>query len=291
MNARGEFDPPTVVGYRPASAPDSGIATLEIVPERLAITPPKPRTTVVRPEPVAPVSKPQPHDGLIVPAAPLLTLIARLSAGVARADVPKLRSEVIERIHTFDKVAERTGMPPAQVRSARYVLCAAIDEAVMTASWGHASDWSTNSLLNRFHGETWGGENVFSILDRAKAEPVSNLPLLRLIEHVLLLGFEGMHRVREDGRERLEILREDLRHVITRHLAAPPAELSRDWRGTGADGTLRSYLPLWIVFAVAGLLMVCIYSYQRYRLALEAAPVVAQMRALERGAEPAGARP
>ncbi len=244
-----------------------------------------------RPIAAHPVTPAPPGDGLNAAAAPLLDLVARFAAGVAQADIPKLRSEVIARIHAFDRRAERDALPPAQVRSARYVLCAALDEAVMTAPWGQGGDWSTNSLLNRFHGETWGGENVFAILERAKGEPAAQLPLLRLIEHVLLLGFEGMHRVREDGRERLDARREELRHLVGRHLPPPPAELSGEWRGTGADGRLRTYLPLWIVFAVAGLLLVCVYGVQRHRLAAEVAPVVARMRALESLPVPTGAQP
>lgn len=291
MSALAEFDPPTVVGYRPPGPPPSGGHDDTLVrppgPERATAVPPGPPRPVAAP-PVAPAP---PGDGLNAAAAPLLDLVARLAAGVARADIPTLRGEVIDRIHTFDRRAERDALPPAQVRSARYVLCAAIDEAVMTAPWGQGGDWSTNSLLNRFHGETWGGENVFAILERAKGEPAAQLPLLRLIEHVLLLGFEGMHRVREDGRERLDALREELRHLVGRHLPPPAAELSREWRGTGADGRLRSYLPLWIVFAVAGLLLVCVYGFQRYRLAAEVAPVAARMRALESQPVPAGAQP
>lgn len=293
--AAAEFDPPTIVGYRPSGLPRSPDPDDTVGgppgPERPPVARPGPRRPVAVPPATVPAVSPPSRDGLTAAAAPLLDIVARLSTGVVQADIAQLRSKVIERIHAFDRQAERDGLPPAQVRSARYVLCAAIDEAVMTAPWGQAGDWSTNSLLNRFHGETWGGENVFAILERAKNEAAANLPLLRLIEHILLLGFEGVYRVREDGRERLEALREELRHLVGRHLPPPPADLSREWRGTGADGTLRTYLPLWIVFAVAGLLLVCLYSYQRYRLAAEVAPVVARMRALESGAAPAGTQP
>ncbi len=76
-----------------------------------------------------------------------------------------------------------------------------IDEAVMTTPWGAASNWSTHSLLNQFHGETWGGgeEKVFAILDRVRANPVQHLALLKLIDLCLALGFEGKYRVMEGG--------------------------------------------------------------------------------------------
>ncbi|MGC5779942.1 type IVB secretion system protein IcmH/DotU [Methylobacterium sp. NFXW15] len=300
MSASLEFDPPTVIGYRPArlsppggpGLPANGLLDgLDPASPRLpASTPPSAGIDATEAAAQADSGAPSP-DALVAAASPLLTLVARLAGGVAQADVAKLRSEVIDRIYRFDEAAARTGAPPQQVQTARYILCALVDEAVMTTSWGTTSDWSTNSLLNRFHGETWGGENVFAILERAKRDPATNLPLLKLIEAALLLGFEGLYRVREDGRDRLDALREDLRHLLARHLPPPPAELSRGWRGTGADATLRDFLPLWIVFALAGFFLVCVYSYQRYRLAAEAAPVVATMQALERSAPTQGATP
>ncbi|WP_330848832.1 DotU family type IV/VI secretion system protein [Mangrovicoccus ximenensis] len=51
---------------------------------------------------------------------------------------------------------------------------------------------------HRFHNETWGGEKVFEILARLKAEPGTHIALLKLIDLVLLLGFEGVHRVLDD---------------------------------------------------------------------------------------------
>lgn len=291
MTEPDAFDPPTVIGYRPVAVPSevtSWARTAPVVP----LHPPRARRSLdVPPAPVEAVASASPAETLIAAAGPLLALVASLSGGVARAEVASLRSAVIDRLSRFEDEALRRGAPATQVQPARYVLCALIDEAVMTTAWGAASDWSTNSLLNRFHGETWGGENVFGLLDKARADPARNLALLILIEHALLLGFEGMYRVRDRGREQLDALREECRHLIGRHLPAPPADLSPEWRGAGIDGALRRYLPLWTVFAAAGCLLVAVYSYHRTRLTFAVAPVVAQMHALDRMLASPGATP
>ncbi len=286
MNSTFDFDPPTVIGFRPGRT----VPPIEILGVARPIgRPAAPAEGEGRAPPQAAATGA--HDGLVAAAAPLLALVARLSVGVSAVDVVRLRSEVIDRIYRFNDAAAAAGATTFQIQTARYVLCALIDEAVMTTPWGSASDWSTNSLLNRFHGETWGGENVFAVLERAKADPTANVALLRLIEVALTLGFEGMYRVRDDGRDRLDALREELRHILSRHLPPPAAELSENWRGTGADGTLRTFLPLWIVFAVAGFVLVCLYSALRYRVESQVAPVVATMNALERPVVAKGARP
>ena len=84
--------------------------------------------------------------------------------------------------------------------------------------------------------------------------------------------FEGMYRVRDRGREHLDALRDECRRLIGRHLPSPPADLSPAWRGTGADGAFRTYLPLWTVFAAAGCLLIAVYSYHRARLTFAVAP-------------------
>lgn len=232
-----------------------------------------------------------PADAIIAAASPLLVLVAQLRDAVEFADVTTLRNEVVNQIQKFEETAVRYGATAGDVTAARYVLCSLLDETVMTTPWGSSSAWSTSSLLNRFHNETWGGEKVFAILDRIKGDPKKNLPLLKLIDLVLVLGFEGMHRVIDNGRERLADLRDEVGSLVAQHSPALPAELSAEWRGVSGQKTLRTFMPLWVVFAVTGFLLVCVYGYQRYRLSTNLAPVIEQLRTLGQSAGAGGATP
>lgn len=328
MSGDPSLDPPTVVGHKPTGLPQPRFGALPIYdPPTTPIAPPPPARTAapaqpagglfspqpptpragradaaqVRPAPAretAPAPIPQaapdpadPSEALVAAANPLLTVVAQLRDTVEFADVGTLRTEVINQIHKFEEAAIKHGGSASDIQAARYILCSLIDETVMTTPWGSASDWSTSSLLNRFHNETWGGEKVFAILDRIKSDPRRNISLLKLIDFVLLLGFEGMHRVLDNGRERLSDLREEVGQLVAQHSAPPPTELSRSWQGIGADRSLRTFFPLWIVFAAAGFVLVCVYSYQRYRLSAEMAPIVERLRGLENSVSAGGNRP
>ncbi len=303
------FDPPTTPIAPPAfpaepravpppvTAPLPGFPLPPPPPVAARNEPPRRKPATTAPE-AAPAGLPQANavtsdasDALVAASGPLLTLVAQLRDSVDFADVTQLRGETIRQIQAFEEAAIRNDATAADVQAARYILCSLLDETVMTTPWGSASDWSKSSLLNRFHNETWGGEKVFAILDRVKADPRKNIALLKLIDIVLLLGFEGMHRVLDNGRERLADLREEVGELVGRNLPAPPAELSQNWQGIGAEKTLRTFLPLWIVFTAAGFLLVTIYSYQRYRLAIDVAPVIERIEALQNAVVAAGARP
>lgn len=221
-----------------------------------------------------------PTDAIIAAAGPLLVLVAQLRDSVEFADVTTLRNEVVNQIQKFEEMAVKFGASAGDVTAARYILCSLIDETVMTTPWGSASTWSTSSLLNRFHNETWGGEKVFAILDRVKGDAKKNLVLLKLIDMVLVLGFEGMYRVLDGGRERLADLRDEVGSLAAQHSPPPPSELSAEWRGFSGQKSLRTFLPLWVVFAVTGVLLICIYGYQRYKLTSNLLPVVEQLRGL-----------
>jgi type VI secretion system protein ImpK len=314
------LDAPTVVGHKPTGLLQPRSQPAIDIPTAPVIAPLAPRPAARSPatplgpghDPLAParqsprdVAKPAdtsrgvslqlasepavPADAIIAAAGPLLVLVAQLRDAVEFADVATLRSEVVNQIQKFEELAIKFGAPAGDVTAARYVLCSLIDETVMTTPWGSSSNWSTSSLLNRFHNETWGGEKVFAILERIKGDPKKNLVLLKLIDLTLVLGFEGMYRVLDGGRERLADLRDEVGALVAQHSAPAPSELSDAWRGVSGEKTLRNFFPLWVVFALAGFLLVCIYGYQRYRLASNLAPVVEQLRSLGDAAAPGGA--
>lgn len=206
------------------------------------------------------------EDVLVVPAAPLLLLVAHLRTSVDQADVVALRREIVGQLRQFEERAVEFGARGNDISAARYVLCSLLDETVMTTPWGGASDWSTNSLLLEFHSETWGGEKVFTILDQIRGEPTKYLALIKLIDLCILLGFEGRFRVVDNGRQQLDELRETLGRLLREHGRKAPDELSVAWRGIRASRSLRSYVPLWIVFALAGTMALATYGVMKWQV-------------------------
>ncbi|MGY3133980.1 type VI secretion system protein ImpK [Bradyrhizobium sp. USDA 4501] len=212
------------------------------------------------------------EDALVAAATPILLVVAQLRV-VNNADIRVLRREMVEEIHRFEVRAAKDQASGSDVTAARYVICALLDEAVMTTRWGSESAWSDNSLLNQFHNETWGGERVFQILERVQAKPAKYLALLKLINICLLIGFEGKYRVLEGGRERLEDLRSDVRRLLRDYTSERPAELSIRWRGAKVRTRMRRYVPLWIIFTAAAVIGLIGYGVFHWRLSDELAPV------------------
>ncbi len=207
-------------------------------------------------------------DILVVAAEPLLVLVAQLRNAAEFADVEALRKRVTEEIERFEERATKGGVPAGEITAARYALCALIDETVLMTPWGSRSSWSSRSLLSEFHGETWGGEKVFRLLDRVSENPKKYLGILRLLDACLMLGFEGRYRVIEGGREQLEQIRANTGRLIRDQLPDPPETLSPPVPAEpGTRGqrlrrrALRSFLPLWTVFLGAGLLSLSVYLF------------------------------
>ncbi|WP_341988643.1 type IVB secretion system protein IcmH/DotU [Azorhizobium sp. AG788] len=282
-------DEPTVIGHRPVAVGRAGAGRDGERPS--APSPAMDSAMPLRPAPAAPgQATPPPAPGLLAElplssdasrpeeliaaaATPLLALVAQLRQAVDYADVTALRTETVAQIKKFDERALKLGARVSDVSAARYVLCSLLDETVMTTPWGAASNWSTHSLLNQFHGETWGGEKVFAILDRVRANPPQHLALLKLIDLCLAFGFEGKYRVTEGGQYQLEELRDELGRLWRSHVKALPDDLSPQWQGVSVRRQLRSALPLWVVFAVAGALLLGIYGLFAFRLDQGVTPI------------------
>ncbi|GGB45907.1 hypothetical protein GCM10011316_17540 [Roseibium aquae] len=226
--------------------------------------------------------EPIPERALVRAAAPLLLLIAQLRNAIEQADVRALRQNVVADIDRFEQLAQKLGVEAGDIIAARYVLCSTLDETVLMTPWGSRSEWSSNSLLNQFHNETWGGEKVFSILERIMADPAKKLPLLLLVQACLNLGFEGRFRVLEGGRDRLEDLRSDLSRTIRRYSRVKPDQpLSEIREGYKRGKAVHSYPPIWLVALIGVAAIIVVRAYSDFMLDGELVPALADIESLE----------
>ncbi|MGO1079362.1 type IVB secretion system protein IcmH/DotU [Inquilinus sp. CA228] len=216
----------------------------------------------------------QQHEAPIVAAAmPLLLTII----GIARVDTPpdldSLRYLLAQQIVQFERIAIENGCPADDVFAARYILCSALDEAVVSTSWADEARWSRLSLLSEFHGETTGGEKVFSLLDRLRQDPARYPGLLELGLLVLGLGFEGKYRIQPNGRLLLQNYRSDLARAVAmisrRQTGFSPPPLP-----SGRLRKLRAPIPLWVVAVLTAVIILLIYAGFETGLMHEAQPLI-----------------
>lgn len=231
-------------------------------------------------------------SALVDAATSLLALAPQLRHSTRHPDVAGLRDHLIREIRSFENNARAQGVAPESVQAARYALCTFLDEAVLTTPWGSESAWSNQTLLSTFHNETWGGEKFFAILDRALQEPVRMLDVLELLYVCLALGFEGKYRVLERGRARLEEIQDQAFRAIRAQRGDFERDLSSHWRGVGGRrNPLVSYVPLWVVGAVAGALLLSMYLGFSGMLRSGSNPVYEQLQKIHHSyTTPAGAK-
>lgn len=213
-------------------------------------------------------------NALLTAAAPLLALMTQLRALPTHQDVPGLHRQVTAAIQQFELDANAAGLAPEHVLSARYALCASLDETVLGTPWGSHSMWSTQTLLSVFHKETWGGEKFFTILDRVMQAPQRNLDLLELLYLCLALGFEGKYKIQDRGQVQLAAIQDDLFRLIRRERGEFERRLSPHWEGIeDRRNRLAGFIPLWVVASALATVVIGMFLYFRFSLATASEPI------------------
>ncbi|OZG70978.1 hypothetical protein BTA51_23010 [Hahella sp. CCB-MM4] len=204
---------------------------------------------------------------LIASATELVALLGEIRQTVQVQNAGQLRAQVVSAIKSFEKKAQAKGVASDIALSARYILCAALDEAVLNTPWGAEVGWARASLLSTFHNETFGGEKVFLILDRVQAAPAKYIDLIELIYVCLSLGFEGKYKLDPRGRDHLETIRDNLSRMIQMQRGEFERELSPRWMGSSQQKKrILEYIPMWVIASVVAALLLVSYSGFRYWL-------------------------
>ncbi|NND58763.1 MAG: OmpA family protein [Gammaproteobacteria bacterium] len=230
---------------------------------------------------------------LVGAAGELLQLASQLRNTARHADPAGLSHHVMAELKRFEEQARAGGATPETTNSARYCLCAFLDEVVLNTPWGAQSAWAQSTLLSQVYNDTWGGEKVFDILDRLMQDPHNNLDLLELLYMILTLGFEGKYKLQQGkGRAALEQIQADLYRTVRNLRGEPERELAPNWRGIGdLRNPLSRFVPLWVVAAVALALMLTVFLGLKFSLGKDAEPAQSVLRMVGRDATPVETRP
>lgn len=238
------------------------------------------------PEDYAPELNPLAQDAYSPGINPLVKAASRLLLEIVSMRQTKetplldaLHSRLEAEIRWFSSQAMASGVSESQVNAAQYMLCTAMDEAVIISGIPEAKDaWPKNSLLSTFHNDTWGGEVFFEVLARAMEQPARLLYLLELIYLLLSLGFEGRYRSqpRRGAVIALESLRDQLYRQIRLLRGEPSPDLAKKLPPAKFKNRMYAYVPTWLVVL---LLLSCLsVTYWGFFHALEsrAQPLLGQ---------------
>ena len=189
-------------------------------------------------------------------AGPLLQLLGRLRVALMRASFASLMEQVADAVKFFENDIRSAGISEQQANTAKYILCATADDIVQHIPTDERHVWAQYSMLSRFFGERVGGVRFFEILDRLKADPLVNYPVLELQHACLALGFQGMHRASSGGVAALQVIQRNLYELLRRVRPKVTRDLSPHWRGQAlANRRGRVRIPVWLVASVAAALL------------------------------------
>lgn len=153
------------------------------------------------------------HTGinpLIAAAASLITTAADLRILPDFSNAYDLYQELVHEIKAFETQAQSQGYRSEIILVARYILCTTLDEIILNTPGDKQSEWYKHKLLTTFHGEDWGGERFFLILERLSADVALHIDILELIYLCLNLGYSGKYQIIENGHTELEDLTDNL---------------------------------------------------------------------------------
>ena len=215
---------------------------------------------------------------LIDAATPLFGLSLRVRSLSQCDNIEQIYKQTIEEIKTIEIELVEQGFDHAILMAYRYILCAFLDEAVMGTDWGSSSVWAEHSMLSRFHNETWGGEKVFTILNRLEGEHRRYRPLLEFIYQCLVLGFEGKYRVMESGTNERQKVISRLHDTISGLDENEPKELT-----SATDHVVKSkyklsrQVPIWSVLLGFSVIWMGVFLGYSYLLHSKSTDVLTQL--------------
>ena len=215
-------------------------------------------------------------------ASGLLALLTQINHSRQHPDANALRNKVIGEIKQFQNTAIAADIDQETVFTARYVLCTALDEAVLNTPWGSNSGWSQQSLLSSFHKEVSGGERFFQLLKTFGQNPSRNINILELMYLCLALGFEGAYRIKSNGRDKLSQIREWLYQLIRKERNNDDRELSPHWQGvTDKRSPLLRFIPAWVFSTAAIALLALLFAALLLHLNRLSDPVFKQVYSIK----------
>jgi type VI secretion system protein ImpK len=220
---------------------------------------------------------------LEIAATALLSLVGRLRETPSHPDPASLKSSIIDKIRSFEHKAQDLGVDKETIFWTRYAMCTVIDETVLSTPWGNQSLWRDQSLLVTLHNEAWGGEKFFQLLNKLLQNPAKNIELLEILYICLSFGFEGRFKPLPDGYAQLQTLRDNLYRTIRNHHDEYERDLSGNWQGVYLkQNALVQYVPLWVVLAVSGVILLLMYSAFNLSLNVKSDPVHAELHNIAR---------
>ncbi len=215
---------------------------------------------------------------LVEAANPILAAVPQIRHALRHPDAAGLRKSLREQIDGFERSAIASGIPDDQMQTARFALCALLDDSVAATPWGR--EWAGKGLLKEVHGEDWGGEKFFTLLDEMLAAPEGQVEAVEFFYVCLALGFEGKYRTGD--RQGLVQVRTKVYEFIEQRQGKKSTELSARWRGAQIRAKrVPGALAIWGAASACALILAGLYFGYSVLLGARSDPVARELARLK----------
>ncbi len=218
--------------------------------------------------PVKPTMSPQQHNHsniglpkgenvILFLSHEILVLAGNIRSLEPSKTVQLLRKDVEQLIERYTNALTEHSVSKEVILTSRYIICCLLDELVLSTPWGSDSEWSHQTLLVKYHNETWGGEKFFLIVNKLLEQPQRSIDLIELCYLCIAIGFSGKYRVSQQGNSELINIGETIYNQISQYRPVD-RDLSPKWQGVSSkQKNSVSNIPLFVfifsfLFILAG---------------------------------------
>jgi len=213
---------------------------------------------------------------LVEAANPILAAVPQIRHALRHPDPAGLHVRLKEQVDGFEHTALAAGIGDEDVHTARYAVCALLDDSAGATPWG--KQWAALGLLS----DARSGEKFFALLDGLLASPDAHPELIEFFYVCLALGFEGRYRAGEGGRQALTQLRTRIYEVIEARLGKRSRELSARWRGAEVRAkAVSGALAVWGVISACTLVLAALFFGYSVLLGARSDPVTRDLARLK----------
>jgi type VI secretion system protein ImpK len=212
----------------------------------------------------------QAQNPLLEAARVLLRALADMPNDLDLHAIDQLHLLLKQEVRVFQRLCEQANIRRDHMIGARYCLCTALDDAAMQTAWGRRETgvrWIATGLATEFHEDRQGGDKIYMLIGRLMTEPQEHIDLLEVIYRVLSLGFMGRYRHEADGARKHDAVRKRIFTEIQTQRGIVPMALAPHVLSDAKGRRMSVYdFPVWITFAVLGLILVALFGWFKYHL-------------------------
>jgi type VI secretion system protein ImpK len=191
--------------------------------------------------------------------AEVLAFAAQLRRAKDPGSADALKRRVAALFGELERKAQAADIAVHDVQLARYALAALIDEVVLNSNWKIREAWTSRPLQLEYFNEFTAGEGFYTKLEslRGSKDP-AKLDVIEVFALCLGLGFRGRH-AGVAGMETLKVLKRQLAEELRAARNQTSANLSSQWEGGEQLEVKVKTVPVWVVAAVGGGLVLALF--------------------------------